>query len=96
MAPKTIFCSVHPFAHIRQHYFSKYWGTNAWAVPHLKLLGDRPTSPPRSPPLLLCVCCLRFSFNSVAVLELCFQKMGIIKKWNNIRISFIRQIENIL
>src|SRR6218665_4031956 len=71
MAPKTIFCSVHPFAHIRQHYFSKYWGTNAWAVPHLKLLGDRPTSPPRSPPLLLCVCCLRFSFNSVAVLELC-------------------------
>src|SRR6218665_1722523 len=23
---KTIFYSVHPFAHIRQHYFSKYWG----------------------------------------------------------------------
>src|SRR6218665_3537486 len=26
-------------------------GTNAWAVPHLKYLGDRPPSPPRSPPL---------------------------------------------
>src|SRR6218665_1196319 len=23
---KTIFYSVHPFAHIRQHYFSIYWG----------------------------------------------------------------------
>src|SRR6218665_1506821 len=26
-------------------------GTNAWAVPHLKFWGDRPLSPPRSPPL---------------------------------------------
>ena len=26
-------------------------GTNAWAVPHLKFCGDRPPSPPRSPPL---------------------------------------------
>src|SRR6218665_3856263 len=26
--------------------------TNAWAVPHLKFWGDRPPSPPRSPPLL--------------------------------------------
>src|SRR6218665_3769983 len=43
--------SVHAFTHIRQHYFSKYWGTNAWAVPHLKVWGDRPPVPPRSPPL---------------------------------------------
>src|SRR6218665_1671032 len=31
--------------------FFKYWGTNAWDVPHLKLWGDRSPSPPRSPPL---------------------------------------------
>src|SRR6218665_2711867 len=30
---------------IRQHYFSKYWGTNAWAVPHLKLWGAVPQPP---------------------------------------------------
>src|SRR6218665_1924248 len=39
---KTIFYSVHPFAHIQQHYFSKYWGgpmhgssptTNFWGSP---------------------------------------------------------------
>src|SRR6218665_1538682 len=28
-------------------------GTNAWAVPHLKFWGDRPPSPPRSPPLIV-------------------------------------------
>ena len=44
--------SVHTFTRIRQHYFSKYWGTNAWTVPHLKFLGNRPPSPPRSPPLI--------------------------------------------
>src|SRR6218665_949963 len=48
---KTFFYSVRTFARIRQHYFSKYWGTNAWAVPHLKFWGDRPPSSPRSPPL---------------------------------------------
>src|SRR6218665_3545025 len=46
---KTIFYSVHPFAHIRQRYFSKYWGTNAWAVLPPQILGG--PSPPRSPPL---------------------------------------------
>ena len=39
----TFFYSVRAFPRIRQHYFSKYWGTNAWAVPHLKFLGE--TSP---------------------------------------------------
>src|SRR6218665_1534830 len=36
--------SVHTFTHIRQHYFSKYWGTNAWAVPPPHILGGRPPS----------------------------------------------------
>src|SRR6218665_3285659 len=35
-----------------KHYFSKYWGTDAWAVPHLKFFwGPSPQFPPRSPPL---------------------------------------------
>ena len=43
---KNLFYSFYTFAHIRQHYFSKYWGgTNAWAVSHLKLWGDRPPVP---------------------------------------------------
>src|SRR6218665_706712 len=33
---KHLFYSVRTFPRIRQHYFSKYWGTDAWAVPHLK------------------------------------------------------------
>src|SRR6218665_2913055 len=45
----TIFHSVHAFTHIRQHYFSKYWGgTNAWAVPPSQILGG--PSPPSSTP----------------------------------------------
>src|SRR6218665_3188705 len=49
---KTIFHSVHAFTHIRQHYFSKYWGDQCMgSPPHLKFWGDRPPSPPRSPPL---------------------------------------------
>src|SRR6218665_818167 len=38
---RPFFGSVHPFACTRQHYFSKYWGTNAWAIPHLKFLGGQ-------------------------------------------------------
>src|SRR6218665_2572264 len=38
--------SVHTFTHIRQHYFSKYWGTNAWAAPHLPFWGG---ASPQSP-----------------------------------------------
>src|SRR6218665_1208709 len=45
---RPFFYSVHSFARIRQHYFSKYWGTNAWAVPHLKFWGDRPPQFPAS------------------------------------------------
>ena len=49
-SPKNTFLySVHTFTHIRQHYFSKYWGG--------PMHGPSPTSnfggtvPPRSPPL---------------------------------------------
>ena len=43
--------SVHPFARVRQHYFSKYWGgTNAWAVLHLKFGETVPQSPQVSAP----------------------------------------------
>src|SRR6218665_2311031 len=35
-----------PFARIPQHYFSKYWGTDAWAIPPPQILGNRPPSPP--------------------------------------------------
>src|SRR6218665_2426244 len=41
----TFFYSVHTLTRIRQHYFSKYWGTNAWAVPSPQILGDRPPVP---------------------------------------------------
>src|SRR6218665_3591720 len=47
---KTIFYSVHPFAHIRQHYFSIYWGGPMHGPsPHLKFLGERPPTPPPLP-----------------------------------------------
>src|SRR6218665_2488838 len=49
---KTIFYSVHPFAHIRQHYFSKYWGNQCMGrPPHLKFFGGPSPQSPRSPPL---------------------------------------------
>src|SRR6218665_305935 len=47
----AFFYSVHTFARIPQHYFSKHWGTDAWAVPPPQIFGDRPPIPPRSPPL---------------------------------------------
>jgi len=45
------FYSVRTFARIRQHYFSKYWGSDAWAVPHLKFLGTVPAVPSKSSPM---------------------------------------------
>src|SRR6218665_1013025 len=39
-----IVSSLQAFAPIPQHYFSKYWGTNAWAVPPPHFLGG--TAPP--------------------------------------------------
>jgi len=36
-----------------KHYFSKYWGTNAWAVPPPQIWGDRPPSPSGSSPMHL-------------------------------------------
>src|SRR6218665_366725 len=50
------FYSVRAFAPIPQHYFSKYWGANAWAVPPPQIfLGDRPHY--ESPPLIV-ICCV--------------------------------------
>src|SRR6218665_3806253 len=50
---KTIFYSVHPFAHIQQHYFSKYWGGPMHGPsPHLNFFwGASPSPLSRSPPL---------------------------------------------
>src|SRR6218665_3616935 len=43
---KTIFYSVHPFAHIQQHYFSKYWGDQCMGRPPPQILGvPSPQSP---------------------------------------------------
>src|SRR6218665_218387 len=40
---KIIFYSDHPFAHIQQHYCSKYWGDQCMSRPHhLKFWGERP------------------------------------------------------
>src|SRR6218665_204932 len=50
---KHLFYFFHTFAHIRQHYFSKYWGDECMDRPPLKLWGDRPPVPPRLPPLSL-------------------------------------------
>jgi len=47
----TFFYSVRIFARIRQHYFSKHWGKDAWAVPLPQILGGPSPQPPRSPPL---------------------------------------------
>ena len=54
----TFFYSVRTFARNRQHYFSKYGGTDAWTVPPLQIFGGTvPPVPPRSPPLpSLCSC----------------------------------------
>src|SRR6218665_483338 len=58
---KTHFYSVHTFTHIRQYYFSKYWGRPMHGPsPHLNFFfgGDRPPRlpPPRSPPLQVYMC----------------------------------------
>ena len=47
----TFFYSVRTFARIRHHVSHNIGGTDAWAVPHLKFLGDRPPSTPKSSPL---------------------------------------------
>src|SRR6218665_3180193 len=70
----TYFYSFHSFTHIRQHYFSKYWGGRMHGpFPHLKLWGTVPPVPPRFPPLLLA----KFSFPSLLAsdslrLSVCF------------------------
>src|SRR6218665_2829294 len=46
----TPFYSVHTFARIRQHYFSKYWGDGCMGRPNSNFVGPSP-SPSRSPPL---------------------------------------------
>src|SRR6218665_126713 len=39
----AFFHSVRTFARVRQHYFSKYWGMDAWAVPSPQIWGDCPS-----------------------------------------------------
>src|SRR6218665_2564023 len=39
---KHLFYSVHTFARIRQHYFSKYWGDGCMGGPPPEILRDRP------------------------------------------------------
>src|SRR6218665_1790893 len=50
---KHNFHSVLAFTHIRQHYFSKYWGDQCMGDRPTSTLGGGPSpqSPPRSPPL---------------------------------------------
>src|SRR6218665_168128 len=52
LTKNTLFPSVHAFTHIRQPYFSKYWGGPMHGrSPTSNFWGDRPPSPPRSSPL---------------------------------------------
>src|SRR6218665_4042313 len=49
---KHFFYSFHTFAHIRQHYFSKYWGGRMHGPsPTSNFGGTVPPAPPRFPPL---------------------------------------------
>src|SRR6218665_2659530 len=49
---KTIFYSVHPFAHIRQHYCSNYWGGPMHGPSPTSILGGPfPQSPQVSAPV---------------------------------------------
>src|SRR6218665_3169790 len=59
---KHNFHSVHAFTHIRQHYFSKYWGGDQCmgGPPTSTFGGTVPPLPPRSPPL-----CFRVFFLSL-------------------------------
>src|SRR6218665_566740 len=48
---KHLFYSFHTFAHIRQHYFSKYWGDECMGRPTTSNFGEnRPPIPPKFPP----------------------------------------------
>ena len=38
----TSYFRIHPITYV---YFSKYWGTDVWAVPHLKFWGPSPSVP---------------------------------------------------
>src|SRR6218665_1737129 len=60
---KHNFHSVHAFTHIRQHYFSKYWGDQCMGGPPTSTFGGTvPPVPSRSPPLMVpnVGCWLRF------------------------------------
>src|SRR6218665_632682 len=51
------FNSFHTFAHIRQHYFSKYWkGDECMGCPPPQTLGGPSPQPPRFPPLMTLFC----------------------------------------
>src|SRR6218665_2680028 len=74
---KTQFFTLHAFTHIRQHYFSKYWGGPMHGrSPHLKFLGGpSPPVPPRSPPLIGALNCnqfkARYSSGNINTLTTC-------------------------
>ena len=52
---RPFFYSVRAFAHIRQHYFSKYWGEQCMGCPPTSNFWGTPQVPPRSPPLNTCI-----------------------------------------
>src|SRR6218665_6000 len=75
------FYSVRAFAPIRQHYFSKYWGTNAWVPPPPQIFwGGRPASPPRSSPLVTGACKAILQHNNVL-------RYGILLYGDSIKVS---------
>src|SRR6218665_697095 len=94
----TIFHFVHAFMHIRQHYFSKYWGTIAWAVPHLKFGGTVSPSPPRSPPLLVTPIIINsISDVTLDAIPVIYTRSAVIQKQNvHLTLEFLQMISFVL
>ena len=95
-----LFYSVHTFARIRQHYFSKYWGTDAWAFPppHIFLGGPSPLVPPRSPPLWLggtlehctcTICTCMYACVYACMYDICMHVCSSVQLWMYIIIVHI-------
>src|SRR6218665_1025550 len=67
------FYSVHTFTYIQQHYTSQnIGGTDAWAVPPPQILGDRPPSSPRSPPMVTMSTYRLFCFKTIVTMSMLF------------------------
>src|SRR6218665_1685986 len=68
---KHLFYSFHTFAHIRQHYFSKYWGDECMGRPPTSNFGGTvPPVPPRFPPLAGCCFTLMKGREGVSLLHM--------------------------